>query len=361
MLWFMALIKTNPIKREAITPMVSLVISAYNEEKVLAQKIENSLELDYPQHLLQIAVISDGSTDKTNDIIRNYANQDARILPCIVAINKGKDSCLNDFVPKLNGEIVLFSDANSFYDKDLIQKIVQPFADRMIGLVTGSTLYYLASGDQSINATSLYSQLEKITKSLESRIGSCVGADGAVFAMRKELFSGLKPYEINDLALPLQVVKNGYRTILDKHVFCKEEAPLEGVKNELNRNIRITKGAIISLFSYKILLNPLCYPFYSFAIFSHKFMKFLSPFFLCMVLIVNIPLAWYGPHIYKVTLILQVFLYILVFTIGKGKNKRLITRFANICRTFIMVNAAYFVGWIKFFKGETYSSWKPNR
>ena len=126
-------------------------------------------------------------------------------------------------------------------------------------------------------ATTLYSSLERLTKTLESKIGSCVGADGAIFAIRKALFSPMNPYDINDLVIPLMIVKKGCRGVLEELAFCKEET-VEEEKSEFQRQVRITNRTLRALFNYKSLLNPFRYTFFSFEIFSHKLIKFLIPF-----------------------------------------------------------------------------------
>jgi len=360
LLRLLALIKKDPIKKDNITPSVSLVISAYNEQRIMARKIENALVLDYPKDLLEIAIISDGSTDGTNDIIRKYEKLDNRIRICIVPTNKGKTSCLNDFVPQLHGEIVFFSDANSFYDKDLILKIVPSFADERVGFVTGSTKYFTSFKDKVTEATTLYSSLEKLTKTLESKIGSCVGADGAIFAIRKALFSPMNPYDINDLVIPLMIVKKGYRGVLEELAFCKEETA-EEEKSEFQRQVRITNRTLRALFNYKSLLNPFRYTFFSFEIFSHKLIKFLIPFLMVLILITNVFLAWEGTLFYIGTLIIQLLFYIVALSRGARKGSTKIARFIGIFHAFVLVNAAYALGWFKYFTGETYISWSPER
>lgn len=361
LLWLLTLIRNDPVKNTNITPSVSLVISAYNEGKILSRKIENALELDYPDGLLvEIAIISDGSTDQTNDIILGYAEQNNRILPCIVSSNKGKTACLNDFVPELLGEIVVFTDANSFYDTDLLRTIVRPFADERVGFVTGSTRYFTSSAGRAIEATSLYSRFERIIKSLESKINSCVGADGAIFAIRKELFLPMNPYDINDLVIPLQIVKRGFRGVLEETTYCKEEAARE-IKSEFRRQVRITTRTIRAILNYKILLNPFRFTFFAFEIFSHKLMKFLTPLWMVLILITNIPLALGGSLFYKATLITQLLFYIVALIQGTEERRRLPWRFAAICHFFVWINAAYAVGLFKYISGETFISWSPER
>lgn len=360
LLWIFSIIRNNPVNKENITPFVSLIISAYNEEKVIARKIENSLKLDYPEDMLEIAIISDGSTDLTNDIILKYAKKDAKIRPCIVSANKGKTSCLNDFVPLLKGEIILFTDANSFFDKNVIQNIVRPFADSRIGFVTGITKYFTLSGSRETEAIDLYSRIELYVKCLESKIGSCVGADGAIFAIRKKLFSPMKPYDINDFVIPMQIVKQGFRGIVEENAFCKEETSGE-ITGELNRQIRITARTLRAIFNYKILLNPFKHPVFSFEIFSHKLMKFITPFWMALIFVANAYLAGIGILFYQFVMVIQTFFYLFAFVgFFKKKDSGEMSLF-NLSHSYLMVNLAYVIGWFNYLRGETYTFWVPKR
>ncbi|MDY6973302.1 MAG: glycosyltransferase family 2 protein [Thermodesulfobacteriota bacterium] len=361
LLWLFSVFKNNPVRKRDIIPFVSLVISAYNEEKVIALKIENTLDLDYPEDLLEIAIISDGSTDRTNDIIREYAERDKRVLPCIVAVNKGKDACLNDFVPGLKGEVILFSDATSFYKEDLIRTIVRPFSDERVGFVTGSTRYFTSSDHEgeTNQPIGIYSRLERLTKLLESRIDSCVGADGAVFVIRKALFSPLKPYEINDLTLPLLIVEKGYRGVLEETAFCRERAA-DGMQNEFRRQVRITTGTLRSLFSHKALLCTLSNTFFLFEVISHKAMKLITPFLLILILVSNCIIALRSSF-YATLLGLQLFFYVLAFSGYKCEKTNNIGRLIQMATTFTLTNIAMLKGWLAYFTRKDYSTWSPER
>lgn len=358
-LWLISFFIKVPIKKADITPSVSLVISAYNEENVLASKIENALALDYPRHLFEIAVLSDGSTDNTNNIIHSFALRSQYVIPCIVPKNKGKTACLNEFVPRLNGEIIIFSDANSFYEGDLVRRIIGPFVDPDIGLVTGGTQYIASQASKSASATGLYSRLEKLTKSLETKTGSCVGADGAVFAIRKSLFDPLKPDEINDLIIPFHIISKGYRVILEPSISCTEEIP--GQREGFNRQVRITARTLRAIFRYRHLLSPFRYPMFSFCLFSHKIMKFLVPFFLVALLITNVFLALGDDSFYKIVLALQAIFYgcALIGFLKRAAGTKM--KWIEACHAFLTVNLAYVAGWLKYLTGETYTSWKPQR
>lgn len=360
LLWVLSFFCKDRVERGEITPRVSVVISAYNEEQVIAKKIENTLNLDYPEDLLEIAIISDGSTDGTNKIIREYAEKDDRIKACMEPSNKGKTEGLNRNVPRLNGEIIVFSDANSFYDKDLVKRIIPPFIDDSIGYVTGSTVYVSTSGDENRDALGIYSRIERYTKALESKIGSCIGSDGAVFAIRKSLFVPMKPSALNDFVIPLRILREGLRGILEEDVFCKEHMK-EGSKSELRRQVRITTRTLRAIYDFRDLLNPFVYPLISFEIISHKVMKLVTPFLLILILISNAMLFVNDGIFYQVTLIIQLVPYSLVFLGGRKDWRIRDERFMAILQTFLLTNIAYMIGWANFYKGKHFTKWKPDR
>src|SRR5882762_7763235 len=194
-------------------PSVTLIISAYNEEKVIGEKIKNALSLDYPRELLEIVIISDGSTDRTGEIVTEFAHQGVVLRHYEGRI--GKTACLNRTLPLATGGVIVFSDANSSYGKGALKALLGPFRNNTVGFVTGWTKY--GSGDGAAPySLGLYSRLELITKELESRLGSCIGADGAIFAIRKELYLPLKDYDINDFVIPLSINERGYRGVLQR-------------------------------------------------------------------------------------------------------------------------------------------------
>lgn len=187
-LWILSFFKrkTPNVPLLNYQPKVSLLISAYNEEWIIRDKVINALSLEYPKDKLEIIVVSDASEDNTDKYVREFSTNGVRVIR--QEERRGKTAALNLAVPETKGEIIIFSDANSFYDKKSISKLVSHFADPNIGLVSGSTKYFSAQGDRIMESANLYTRLERVTKRLESRLGSCVGADGAIFAIRKELY-----------------------------------------------------------------------------------------------------------------------------------------------------------------------------
>lgn len=357
LLWILSnFVGKEIVATEILSPRVSLLISVYNEEEVIAEKIRNSLAIDYPDKLFEIVVVSDGSTDNTNQIVKEF-EQNGVILQYYQG-RIGKTACLNQAVAGCSGEIVIFSDANSMYEQNAVQHLVRHFQEESIGLVSGRTKYLMETDNETTESTSLYTKLEVITKRFESQIGSCIGADGAIFAIRKKLYSPLAPYDINDFVIPLIIVEKGFRAILEEQAFCYEQTA-EASKGEFNRQVRITNRTLRAIFNHYQLLNPFRYPIISFELVSHKLLKFLTPIFLTAIFFSSMFLMQQG-MVFIIFFFLQLIAYVMVWLQHKAiftLPNRLFTLFSS----FILVNTAYLMGWLKYFSGETYSTWEPER
>jgi cellulose synthase/poly-beta-1,6-N-acetylglucosamine synthase-like glycosyltransferase len=214
-------------------PNVSLLISAYNEEVVIREKIENSLSLDYPEGRLRVIVISDGSTDCTEAIALEYA--DCGIEVRAFEERQGKVACLNRVIPTLESEIVVMSDSNSMYERDSIRRLVDHFSDPEIGCVCGRLRYVnprkLAAGE----GERLYWGYEGWIKRLESSLGSLLGANGAIYAYRRRLFRAVDPLMFCDDVIPVRIAIEGFLTIYDPSASCSEEASGEQVERRRRR------------------------------------------------------------------------------------------------------------------------------
>lgn len=338
-------------------PRASMIISAYNEAEVMEEKILNSLALDYPREKLEIVVVSDGSEDGTDDIVKRYAGRgivlkryDGRL---------GKTECLNRTVPLLSGEIVVFSDANSQYERSAVSELADLFDDRQVGFVTGATRYVAADNSGVTGTVSMYTRIEQITKELESMTGSCVGADGAIFAIRRELYPPLRPADINDLVIPLSIVKRGLRGVFAGTAFCRERTAKDA-QGEFLRQVRITNRTLRALMHYRELFNPFQYGFFSFQLFSHKLCKFMVPFFLVSLFVSSALLAANGA-VYGVAFAGQAFFYIFGNTGVSNRYGALPAKILSFSHTFQLVNAAILKGWVKFIQGETFTTWNTSR
>lgn len=335
-------------------PSVTLLISAYNEEKVIREKINNALSLDYPADLLEIVVVSDGSSDRTPQIVSEFANRGVVLHHYEGRI--GKTACLNRAMPLAKGNLIVFSDANSNYEKDSLKALVYPFQDNTIGFVTGWTRY--CSGEDMAVADSLgfYSKLELVTKEMESRIGSCVGADGAIFAIRKDLYVPLQDYDINDFVIPLTIIKQGYRGVLARKAVCSEK-DAGGTKGEFQRQVRITNRTIRAIINHRHLLNPFRFGIFSIELFSHKLCKFLVPLFMVGLFVSNFYLITRS-SLFLMALIGQLVFYIIGVSIPTfGSSKVLPVRLAGVAKAFVIVNLGISIAWVKYLQGERYTIW----
>ena len=339
------------------TQPVTLLISAYNEARVIEEKIRNSLSLDYPKQLLEILVVSDGSNDKTDEIVKRYVDRGVILRSYEGRI--GKTACLNKAVPSAKGNIIVFSDANSQYDRNAIRELVKHFSDEEIGFVTGHTKYIGEKGDKVTNSVGIYSKLEKYTKQLESQIGSCVGADGAIFAIRKILYKELSPQDINDLVIPFQIVKQGFRGILEENAFCFERAA-KGISGEFKRQVRIANRTIRAIINNFELANPFQYGLFAWQLLSHKLIKMLVPFFLLILLVTSSVVSGDKPF-YLLVFMGQIIAYIFAL-IGFFRWKLVrASKLISIETTFTVANLAIFIGWMKYIKGEKSITWKVER
>ncbi len=304
-------------------PRVSLFIPAFNEEKVIRLKIENSLELDYPQGKLEIVVASDGSFDLTNEMIEAYSAREIKFYN--YTQREGKTALINKTIPKLTGEIILMSDASAILEKNAVKELVMNFSDPRVGAVSG--VYEFENWDRSVRGKGewLYWKYETNLKRLESRIFSVIGAHGALLAFRRELFEPLPPEAINDdFIIPMRILEKGKRVVYEIRALAYEEFYGDSFA-DFNRRSRIFVGNLQQIWILKSLLNPLRgWPAISFI--SHKVLRTLSPLFVVGIFFVNWPLT---TGFYRLTLMAQVGLYGLSF-VGflfqkAGKGSRLLS------------------------------------
>lgn len=354
-LYLLSIFLSKKLKKKNYEPKVTLIISAYNEEKVIESKILNSLGLDYPNYLMQIIVVSDKSSDSTDEIVKRYVTNGVELF--IAKERNGKTAGLNSAILEAKGEVVVFSDADAMYQKDSIKKMVSLLSDNSIGLVTGSTDYVETINSDMVATSSLYTRLERYIKKMESRLGSCVGADGAVFAMKRELYIPLRDDDINDLVIPLNVVKQGHRVILGEEIKCSEP-PSDTLEGEFKRQVRITNRTLNALFRNIELMNLLAYPLFSFQIISHKILRFAVPLFMIIAMGINIMVLNLSIF-YKILLFGQVLFYllaILAYLVEKITSK---PNKLNIISHFLMVQISMLFGWWGFISGKRQVIWKP--
>ena len=264
------------VRQADITPALSFVISAYNEADVIRAKLQNALSLDYPTEHREIVVISDCSDDGTDEIVREFAGQGVRLER--QDERRGKTAGLNRTLPLLTGDIVVFSDANAIYDTDALRKLARNFADDHVGYVTGEARYLLGGKAAADAGERVYWGYEMELKRLETQLGSMVGGDGAIYAIRRPLWKTLPDDAINDFLNPLQIVEAGWRGVYEPEAICYEETSGR-FRSEYKRRVRIVSRSWRAVFQAAGVLNPFRVGLFSWCLVSHKVLRWNAGLF----------------------------------------------------------------------------------
>jgi cellulose synthase/poly-beta-1,6-N-acetylglucosamine synthase-like glycosyltransferase len=334
-------------------PSVALVIAAYNEEDVIAEKLENSLSLDYPEEKLSIVVFSDASSDDTDEIVRSYADRGVDLVR--IEGRVGKTECQNRVVERLDEEIVVFSDANSMYDADAIRKLVAGF-DSGVGCVIGELTY---GEDSDVEGESVYWRYESLIKRLESALNSVVTGNGSIYAVRTDSYVPLDADAISDFAEPLSIVRNGEAVKYVPEAVAREQTG-ESVDDELERRSRIVTRSWHTVADNVALLNPLRYPVFSFQLASHKVLRWLSPVFMGAAFLANLGLALVSDRrLYRVAFGAQLAFYALA-AVGAvfDRTARESPTLVHVPYYFLVANYGMLVGLWNFVRGENIVTWE---
>lgn len=351
--------KCNSVQKCRYFPHAALLIPVYNGEKVIEAKLENCLNLDYPQDRLQITVISDSSTDKTEEIVQSFKNRGVKLLR--LGKRGGKTKALNLALRDVQSEIIFFTDASTLLKKDSLTKIAENFADNSIGCVSGEDKSISDLKDRVESGEALYVSLEMKLRRLESAIGNLSGVSGCLYAIKKELLVDIPDDLIDDFYLPLQVIKQGKRVISEPEGIALVKR-VANFKEEFRRRRRTTLGALEVFFCELGLLNPFRYGFFSLELLSHKLLRWLIPFILSLILLINLFL-WGEHFIFKLTLVTGIFsiTIALVYRLLLA-NKRLsgLFSFFESIFYFYLVNLAILLAWVKFLLGQREIIWEPS-
>jgi cellulose synthase/poly-beta-1,6-N-acetylglucosamine synthase-like glycosyltransferase len=349
-------VRSRPRVRREIEPGVTLLISAFNEDEVIAEKLRNSLSLDYPRERLHIVVISDASDDGTDAIVRSFASEGVELLR--MEDRGGKTAGLNAAVPRAHGDIIVFSDANAMYARDVLRQLTANFADPTVGAVVGESTYTTPEAE-SERTEGLYWRYETAIKRLESRIGSVVGGDGAIYAIRRYLYVPMRADALSDFVNPLQIVRAGHRCVYDPLARSYERAA-QDFHREFRRKVRIVNRAWRALMSMPSLLNPFRHGFFSFELLSHKLLRWLMPLLLAGVLIANLFLLGKGP-VYVLALGAQLALYSLALVGHAMRRRAQMPSIVSVPYYFCLVNIASALGILDAYRGKTYATWSTAR
>lgn len=352
-------IRNKKVRKEDITPSVALMIAAYNEEADIAQKLENALKLDYPKDLLQIIVVSDGSTDNTDEIVKSYFDHGVKLIR--VEGRVGKTEARNVALKQVKSEIILFSDATTEYNPNVVKNLVRNFADSSVGMVTGHLIYKDPNDTQMGIGQRIYWKYETLIKKSQTRLGTLTGSIGCITAFRKEAYSNLPANIIEDFTEPLIFVIKGYRIVFEPDAICYELTTSKS-SQEWSMRIRVIRGGIAGLIYAKAILNPFKYFVASFQLISHKIFRWLIPIFAILLFISTSASIANGSNIFiTVLFVLQLLFYILVLVAHlleiQGKHNKIL----GIPYYLFIVNAASLVALYKTLTEPLASTWETQR
>jgi poly-beta-1,6-N-acetyl-D-glucosamine synthase len=344
-LWLRSKLRPWPVRRGAVQPGISIVMVVYNEEQVLERKLRNLFALDYSVERCQIVVVSDGSSDRTEEILREHAGN-SQLYTVMNQLSRGKAAGVNNGIEVAQGEIVVFTDARQVIEAEALRLLVQNFADPDVGCVSGELMLGDGTGE-SERGMGLYWRIEKKVRELESASSSVVGATGALYAVRRELVTTIPEGTIlDDVYLPMQVARQGKRVVFDARSRAWDVPDLGGGR-EFARKVRTLSGNYQLLQLAPWLLsgdNPIRFEFV-----SHKLLRLAVPFVLITALV---SCAFIGGIFYRVCLILQVLFYGSSLLAMQNVKFGFVSRMSDAALTFVLLNCAAAVAFANFVMGK---------
>lgn len=348
------------VDKKSYRPKVSIVISAYNEEDVIEARIKNLLELDYPKTKYEILIGSDGSDDQTIPLLKKFS--DARLSIFDFTERRGKMSVINNLIQHTKGEVIIFTDARQTFSPDAVKELVANFSDPDVGCVSGELI--LSKGEEATSkGVSLYWNYEKYIRRQESAVHSMLGATGAIYAIRKELFTPI-PEDIilDDMYIPFRIIQKGKRAIFDDSAKAYDKAA-EDPKEENRRKVRTLSGNYQLFGIFYDMFVPLKSPI-ALQLFSHKFLRLMVPFLLIGAFILNIFLMKSG--FYTALMMLQIMFYSLAVMGGLAKlenydNLNIIFKVSYIPYVFCLLNYSALMGFYKFMFSRQEVMWQKAR
>lgn len=353
------ILKKTPIKsnEKESSKSVTLLIAAFNEEKIIESKILNSLEIEYPKDLLSIYIVTDGSTDGTEEIVRRY--------PQITLFHnndrEGKVAAITRVMKFVNSEIVVFSDANTLLNKESILKIVSHYGDPKVGGVAGEKkVISLDKNKVAGEGEGLYWKYESFLKKVDSKFYSVVGAAGELFSVRTALYENPgKDAILDDFVISLTVCLKGYKIIYEPGAYASE-TPSASIKEEKKRKIRISAGAFQSMAMMKELFYFWKNPKLSFLYISHRVLRWtLSPLLLPCIFIVNLIICFNVSDVfYQTTMLLQILFYLVAFLGWFLPKIKINLKAAYFAYYFVFMNISLYQGFFRHLSGKQSVLWE---
>ncbi len=337
-------------------PKVSIIITAYNEERGIGAKIENILASHFPLDRAEIIVASDASTDATDEIVRSY--RDRRVSLLRIEGRQGKTACQNAAAAMATGDILIFTDATTHVHADALRNLAAGLADPDVGCVAGRLVYQSRMQSATGQGNEAYWDYEIRLRMAESALGSLTGVSGCLYAVRRSAYRPIDPRLISDFVISMRMREQGLRTVLAPDALCFEET-LDRSKHELSMRVRVAIRSINALAHERKFLNPFEFGLFAWQLWLHKVLRYASPFLWLAALASNVVLAAQG-RMYAVLLVAQVAVIVLGavgFALQPRHNLGILWRPYYL----LLTNIAAFIAALRYLRGERMVTWKPIR
>ncbi len=338
------------------TPTISVLIAACNEEAGIARKLEQTLKLDYPAEKLEILVLSDGSQDRTDEIVLQF--RDPRVRLIRIPARRGKTNAQNIGVRQAKNEILVFSDATTVYHPQALRYLAANYEDPAVGAVSGRYQYFdLNQTSPTGLGTIAFWNYENNIKVRQSQISTLTGCCGCIYSVCKSDYTELPADIISDLVQPLWVIQKGHRVVFEDRALAYEQTT-ESTSEEFTMRVRVITRGMRGLLSVPELLKPWKHPWIAFQLFSHKILRWMVPLLLLLLLADNLLLI--GQPSFRGLLILQVCFYAVALLQAIVPLHRR-WKPLGVPLYFCTLNAAAFVGMIELLRGKRHVIWQPVR
>jgi cellulose synthase/poly-beta-1,6-N-acetylglucosamine synthase-like glycosyltransferase len=357
LVWLLSKIRPRPVVRADSEPRVTVLITAFNEEAAIRHKIENTLAIEYPRQKLEILVASDGSTDGTDDAVREFAERGVRLIR--VDGRVGKTATQNAAVEAATGEIILFSDATTDYRPDVFRTILPAFADESVGCVAGRLVYVDDLGTTVGKGARNYWSYETFIKSAESRACSLIGASGCLYAVRRSAYDAMYPEACSDFLICTNLYRRGLRSIFEPSAVCYEQTN-DRSNDEMRMRVRVISQTLTDLWRNRDMLNPLRSGFFAVELISHKVLRYAVPLVLTVLMASTLLLDHSSP-IYAAAMLGQAAFYGMALAAWVLEKFGARLSLLAMPLYFVLANLASVIAFYKFLSGERYATWQPIR
>lgn len=353
-------VKPFSFKANVELPTVSLLVAAYNEEELIGEKIKNTLALNYPKDKIQFIFTTDGSSDSTPDQVRQFPE----VILLHIDAREGKMAAIKRAIPFIKGEIAVFTDANTFLNKDAILELVKHYQNPKVGAVAGEKRILVPeTADASSAGEGFYWKYESLLKKWDYALYSGVGAAGELFSIRTELYQPVESDTIiDDHMIAMRIAEKGYIIAYEPNAYALETASAD-VKEELKRKIRIAAGGMQSILRLKKSANPFHNPIFTFQYLSHRVLRWtITPFLLILAFVLNGIIAVQTAELfYQVLFGLQILFYLLSLIGLYFENRNIRIKALFIPYYFCVMNYAVIAGIIRYFKKNQSAAWEKSK